>query len=823
MRSTWSLDGEWTAFVDRGAKSDGFADLLSLERSGLARAHATVPGTVEAVLQALGELPADLYQGVGVLTARQAEGYHYFYGRRFELDQDQLRARSLRLVFGGVDTLATYYVNGSLVGTSANMLVPVELEVGHVAHAGLNEVVVCLSPPCPRVPRVLELFEGSPDASREESLPIRKAPHMYGWDIMPRLISGGIWRGVRLEARWGPVLEDWVIVTLASNEAGSSRLRLATLVSGLGGGLQGGRLGQAEADKGSQLRLRLDAQWAGRRIEAETAVQASRQSHDFTVPGAALWWPKGYGEPACYRGRLAVLQGEEVVDEMPISFGVRTVELDRQPPEGGSTEGFALVVNGERVFCYGPNWVPLDACHSVDASLYPSRLALLEGSGANMVRCWGGNVYEDEAFFERTDASGIMVWQDFAMACAAYPQDEAFAIALKEEATALVTRLRRHPSLVLWCGDNEVDLINVWRGLDPDANRLTREVLPHLLSRLDPFRPYQPSSPYISNDAVAAHDLERHGEVHLWGPRDAFWSEFYSASQAPFVSEIGFMGLPETASLEQMFGEGPKSWWPPRDERWLVHATDPSVDWRSSFWARAKKTFERAAEYVDLGGPWEEAPIDDVVLASQVVQAEGFKSAIERARHAVSPERSGLIWWNLVDGWPQVSDSVVDYYGCKKIAYDFITRVQTPLLVSLLAWPRSPWGRPADPESGLDAGIQLYPLMAVNHSRRTRSGEVRLSLAHPGDAPEPIWQGAFRLGPGDHSKLAEVPFSPTQKELMLLDIVSDDEHLANHAIVGAPPFSLSDWRSWLPLLMAEAPVGSAVHVAGCLHEAGKAW
>ena len=795
MRTTSLLDGKWTVFVDREGVWEDFADFAALEHSGLPRVQVTVPGTVEAVLQALGELAVDLYEGSAVLAARGAEGYRYFFARRFELSDADLAARSLRLVFDGVDTLATYYVNGRFVGTSANMLVPVELEVGRVVRRGENEVVVRLDPPCATPPDILELFEGSPHAYQEEGLAVRKAPHMYGWDIMPRLISGGIWRSVRLEARAGPVLEDWVVVTLVAAEGGA-RLRLATLVSGLDR-LQGGRLEKATGPSSQPFLLRLEARSANRRIEAEAALLAPRQSHDLTVPDAALWWPRGYGEPACYRGRLTLLRADEVLDEVPVSFGVRTVGLDRRAPEGGKTEGFALVVNGERVFCYGPNWVPLDARHAADASLYPSRLELLEHSGANMVRCWGGNVYEDEAFFDAADASGVMVWQDFAMACAAYPQDDAFAHALEEEATALVTRLRRHPSLVLWCGDNEVDLINVWRGLDPDANRLTREVLPRLLRRLDPFRPYQPSSPYLSSATATAGDLERHGEVHLWGPRDAFWSDYYSSSEAPFVSEIGFMGLPERLTLEQMFGDGPASWWPPRDERWLVHATDPTVDWRSSFWARAAKTFDRAAEYVDLGGPWEEAPLDDVVLASQVVQAEGFKCAIERARHAVSPERSGLIWWNLVDGWPQVSDAVVDYYGRKKLAYDFITRVQTPLLVSLLAWPRSPGSR-----------AQFYPLVVVNHGRRTRSGEVVLSRARPNDPPEPLWRGTFSVGPAAHSSLAEVPFASEDRALLLLDVHSEGERLMNHAVIGSPPFSLSDWRWWLPMIMGRdtAPV-----------------
>lgn len=803
MRTTSSLNGPWTVFVERDGRGTAFTEMSALERSGLARAEVSVPGTVEDALQQLGELPEELYRGAAVLASRRVENYGYFFARRFEVSAAERGARSLRLVFDGVDTLATYFVNGRHVGSSANMLVPIELEVGGALRAGTNEVVVRIDPPCARPSEALDLYEGSPHSYREESVALRKAPHMYGWDIMPRLLSGGLWRGARLEARTGPVLEDWVVVApgpLAG--AAEARLRLLTSVSGIPG-LLGGHLPEALHRPGGPAVLTLDASCAGRRIEVEVPLLAPSQAHDFNVPGPALWWPRGYGEPACYRGRLTLAQDGAVLDEVAVSFGLRTVELDRRAPEGAGTQGFAFVLNGERVFCYGPNWVPLDARHAADAGLYRSRLDLLERSGANMVRCWGGNVYEDEAFFEATDATGIMVWQDMAMACAAYPQDDDFARGLRHEVRTLAKRLRRHPSLVLWCGDNEVDLINVGRGLDPDANVLTREVLPRALARLDPFRPYHPSSPYISAGAVASGDLERHGDAHLWGPRDAFWSDFYRSSQAPFVSEIGFMGLPEHRSLEEMFGDDGPSWWPPRDTRWLVHATDPTMDWGSSFWARTAKTFDRAAQYVDLGTPFEEAPVDDVVLASQLAQAEGFKYVIERARHARSPERSGLLWWNLVDGWPQVSDAVVDYYGRKKLAYAFIARVQTPLLLSVMEEP--PAGERGDGAQQDPSTPLRHALVAVNHSRRTRAGEARVTLAQTEGPASPLWEGSFELPPGGHLQVAELSLPPARQGLVLLDVDSDGEHLANHAIVGKPPFTLADWRAWLPKIFQESP------------------
>jgi len=776
MREAMNLGGEWVVYLDPDSNGPAFTQLKELSGSGLARAAVVVPCAVEEALRGLDMLPGDLFVGENVLAARAFERWRYYFTCCFDLPASYCDGETWDLVCEGVDTCATYNLNGLEIGKSSNMLVPVRIALEGAARPGANELVVRIDPPWGVPLETLELGPGSPEAYREESLYVRKAPHMYGWDVMPRLLSGGIWRPVRVEQRRGPVVEDWVVSTLAlATDHSSARLRLVTLVSGLPGLLGGTLPGTADA-----LTLELVARHGASEIKLSTPVRGARQELDVWIGQPELWWPRGYGEPACYKGTLRLLSGGEIADEVPVSFGVRTVALDGQLPGEDGATGFSLSVNGTPVFCVGPNWVPLDPDHSRDSDHYHDRISLLAESGANMVRCWGGNVYEAEGFFDAMDGLGVMVWQDIAMACASYPQDRHFASALEAELQLVVPRLRRHPSLVIWCGDNEGDQINAARGIDPDTNNLTRRVIPDVLARLDPFRPYWPSSPYISSEQFRRHEPEDSSDVHLWGRRPAFWDPYYTTYRSAFVSEIGFMGLPHMSTLREMFGSEEDCWWPPGGRKWLVHATDPTVDESSHYWERARKTFDRAEEYIRLPKELREAIPADVVFASQVVQAEGFKFAIEHARHAEDPEKSGLLWWNLADGWPQVSDAVVDYYGRRKLAYYFIKRVQTPLLLSLL-----------EEQDG------RLVLKGVNHSRAAVDGDCIVDRFDAAGRSERVWEGRLALCPGAHATLTRFALERERHDLYLIATESSVGRHANHAVVGEPPFDATDWRHWL--------------------------
>lgn len=401
------------------------------------------------------------------------------------------------------------------------------------------------------------------------------------------------------------------------------------------------------------------------------------------IPNAYLWWPKNYGKPNQYRLKAEFILNGETVCEAEWKSGLRIVEIDRSSADG-KDHGFCIKVNHTPIFVMGTNWVPLDVFHSRDPQRLEQALKLLDDIQCNMVRCWGGNVYEDHDFFDACDEMGIMVWQDFAMACGLYPQNEDFYTRIRQEAEIIVKRLRRHPSLTVWCGDNECDLFAAicygYTTLDPNSNQITRRILPEVLAQNAPGLPYLPSSPYIIQKG-----LPQYAEDHLWGPRNYFKSYYYDRSSCCFASEIGYHGCPSAKSVKKFIDT--EHLWPYQgNTQWFCHATAPVADPDGNFNCRIDLMADQVKEFFGVIPDH----LERFSLFSQIVQAEAMKHFIENFR-AAKWEKTGLIWWNLIDGWPQFSDAVVDYYFEKKLAFDFIKRAQQP--VCMIAKETDGWNR----------------------------------------------------------------------------------------------------------------------------------
>jgi beta-mannosidase len=505
-------------------------------------------------------------------------------------------------------------------------------------------------------------------------------------------------------------------------------------------------------------------------------------------------------------------EGREL-DRISFRHGIRTVNFRRSEAldENGNGE-FTCIVNGEPIFVMGTNHVPADVFHSRDVEHIPHIIGLAEEAGCNLIRCWGGNVYEHESFFDLCDEKGILVWQDFSMACAVYPQDDAFVRKLEREAVAVIRRLRQHACLALWCGDNECDLVPDWaeRPLDRSRNRLTREVIPAALRANDPLRSYVPSSPYVSPE------VERRGqrfmpENHLWGPRDYYKSAFYQNSLSLFVSEIGYHACPVPVSMQRFLTPG--NVWPVgvhssgmHDEscvagaasanpEWLLHATTP-VPGFDTFDYRIALMFDQV-RFLFGSVPQD---MEEFSLASQCVQAEANKFFIEwfRGGHHPSRRRTGIVWWNLRDGWPQFSDAVVDYYYEKKLAFDMIRRAQSPVLVML----REPNGWTQD-------------IVICNDLRVGRELSVRIINL---DTDRVVWEKYRIYAPGDGVTVAgSLPCTQSEQGCYLIEwddvdpIVlaspGDSSSVVNsipanvsgksHYLNGLPAFSFSRYSEWL--------------------------
>ena len=397
----------------------------------------------------------------------------------------------------------------------------------------------------------------------------------------------------------------------------------------------------------------------------------------FTVESPELWWPKGRGEAALYDVTVALVRNDRTVDSRTFRHGIRTVAIDRASATGVGGGRFQFVVNGEPLFILGTNWVPVDAYHSRDVARIPAALDLVDEVGCNVIRCWGGNVYENDLFYDHCDAAGILVWQDFAMACAVYPQNAAFQAEIRDEVRQVVRRLRHHACLLVWVGDNECDEQYVWKGRrrDPSLNALTRQVIPAVLAEEDPSRPYLPSSPFVDrlDFASGRRDLV---EDHLWGPRDYFKSPFYREATAIFTSEIGYHGCPDVELLRRFLS--PDRLWPFDDNpEWRLHSTSPFPGIETHGDRVELMVRQIRALFGVVPGT-----LEDFVYASQVCQAEALRFFIDSFR-AAKWDQTGIIWWNLLDGWPQFSDAVVDYYFVRKRAFDVVKRAQAPISLIL--------------------------------------------------------------------------------------------------------------------------------------------
>lgn len=746
-----NLCGEWKLYYS----SDALLQTGEPEKYGLVPLPGRVPSNVEIDLAEAGLLPKDIAHKDGLKQAEKYEKYQWWYEREFSPEPPK-NGEKVILRFEAVDCIADYYLNGKAVSHSENALIPHEIDVtGRLLYGQKNRICVnirsALLWAAQKTPDPFALLTGW--LSNPVSTFLRKPPHCFGWDIMPRALSAGIWREVHLEYRLACRFRDLLFYFRSLGKT-SSQIGLAYSAE------IPGELAMAAN------RLEIAGCCNGHKLSFSQTVYGNAGKVVFEIDNETLWWPRHYGNPNLYDLTLRFFDpsGKELICQT-LRQGFRKAELVRTDTvcENGK---FEFHINGEKVMAIGSNWVPLDFYHSRDAKRLDRVLALAEEAGCNILRCWGGNVYEDREFFQFCDERGIMVWQDFAMACYYYPQTGEFARQLTDEVTAVVRKLRNYACLVLWCGDNEIDsMVSGVAGVDPSVNRLTREVIPSVLCRLDPQRPYIPSSPYISTKAMQGGP-QCHPEDHLWGPRDYYKSEYYRSSKAYFVSETGYHGCPDAKTVVACVGE--KEAWPYRSNPlWNFHSTDQhNNDARVMLMHnQVQKLFGRVPDN-----------LEEFVFASQASQAEAKKYFIERVR-AQSERMGGVIWWNLMDGWPQMSDAVVDYYFRKKAAFSVIRRCQGATLAFIGEWE----------EGG-------YPLLLSRNGRT--EAVVAVTVEDLTDTKVLLTAEGVAL-PGKTVRIGRIIKEPSQQGMLLIRYREQGQkEKINHYLFGNPPFSLKDYRRW---------------------------
>ena len=541
------------------------------------------------------------------------------------------------LVALGLDTVATVELNGTEIARTRNMHRGYRFPVGSLLRTGDNTLAVTFTGAAVAAEQASRDLGARPHVPGHPYNALRKMACDYGWDWGPDMATAGIWRPLRLEA--------WRVARIAS-------VRPLVHVDGATGVLR------AHVDlarsSGVDSPLWLDVTVGG--VTAQAEAPGAAAVLEVRVADARLWWPHGYGGQHRYGVTVRLGAGGDVLDEWRGRVGFRTVALDTAPDAAGTP--FTLLVNGARVFARGVNWVPGDCFPArVDRDRYARLLAQARDANVNLVRVWGGGIYESDDFYDVCDELGVLVWQDFLFACAAYAEEEPLRGEVEAEAREAVTRLSPHPSLVLWNGCNE----NIWGyhdwGWQPElAGRswgwgYYTELLPAIVAELDPTRPYTPGSPY-SFDPERHPNLPEHGTMHVWDVWNQKDYTTYRRYAPRFVAEFGFQGPPTWATLTRAVHDEPL-----RPDSPGVLAHQKAADGNGKL-ARGLAGHLPAP---DTFADWH--------WATSLNQARAVAFGIEHFR-SLTPHCMGAIVWQLNDVWPVISWSCVDGDGrCKPLWY----------------------------------------------------------------------------------------------------------------------------------------------------------
>ncbi len=611
---------------------------------------ARVPGGVHTDLLAIGRIP-DPFVADNELAVQWVGERTWEYKHSFWVEPGLMIEDRVWLVCDGLDTLADVRLNGHLLGHTENMFRQFRWEVKSFLREGENELLIIFYGPASYIQernKERALGVGSPY--------IRKAPCHFGWDWGPILPTMGVWKDIRLEGYTTARLED--VFIRQSHEDGKVKVCAEIAL-------------ERWQDPNLKVAMQLESPDGHvQKVEAAIGKEAGGKV-EIQVENPQLWWPNGYGKQPLYSVEVLLYQGRSVVDRKSYQLGLRTIQLRQEPDAYGIS--FEFVVNGVPVFAKGADWIPADSfiTRMTDEHL-EHLISSAAGAHMNMLRVWGGGIYEEERFYDLCDQYGIMIWQDFIFACFIYPSDEAFFQNFRVEAIENIRRLRHRACLALWCGNNEMESgWAEWGWNKPDVldlkaayDRMFHHFIPGILAVEDPDRPYWPSSP---SSGVAFHEPnnQTRGDAHyweVWHGRKPFTA--YHDQYPRFMSEFGFQSLPSYETVCTYADESQRNM-----TSYVMEHHQRSGNGNGLIVSQMTDTFRMPKDFQSL------------VYLSMVLQAEGIRFGVEhwrRNKHRVG----GTLIWQLNDCWPVASWSSIDYFGRWKALHYAARRFYSPVLLS---------------------------------------------------------------------------------------------------------------------------------------------
>ena len=631
---------------------------------------ARVPGTVHQDLLDHGRLP-DPFYGMNEQKVQWVEKEDWLYRTVFTVTADQLKSDAAWLTFEGLDTYADVYLNGSLLLKADNMFVGHKLAVKDVLREGENRLMIRFRSPVEETAPQWDTdgFNYPADNDHSEkrmSVYTRKAPYSYGWDWGIRLATSGIWRPVKLTFCNGAAIDDFFVRQQEVTEQVAkvdNQLEINNVTT---------------TPKEAQVKVVYAYGEQADTLTRTVVLQPGKNSLSMPawIEKPHLWMPNGWGDPALYTFTATVsVDGKEVASREE-AIGLRSIRVVMEDDKDGKS--FYFEVNGKPMFAKGSNYIPGDALlPNMTGERYARLFEDIRAANMNMVRVWGGGIYEDDRFYEEADRNGILVWQDFIFACTTYPHDPTFLKRVSEEAVYNMRRLRNHASLAMWCGNNEIyegmrywgwkDKYSpvVWKGMTEGYDVLFRQLLPELVEANDPGRFYMHGSPYEAN----------WGRPESWKIADSHnWGTWYGQkpfesldTEIPrFMSEYGFQAFPEMKTI-RMFAS---------PEDYELESPVMNAHQKASIGNfLIKKTM---ALYYKVPEKFE-----DLIYAGLILQGQGMRHGIEAHRRH-RPYCMGSLPWQLNDSWPVVSWSSIDYYGNWKAMHYQIRRAFAPVLVDAI-------------------------------------------------------------------------------------------------------------------------------------------
>lgn len=637
---------------------------------------ATVPGVVHTDLLQ-NKIIEDPFFRLNERGLQWIDKEDWVYETCFTLAADMMRKENMELVFEGLDTYADVYLNDECILKADNMFRRWSIPVRQYIREENNILKVYFHSPVkidvPKWDALPYQYPASNDQSengglfnKKISIFARKAGYHYGWDWGPRLVTSGIWRPVYIRA-WSDLRINDVFIE--QKEVGAGRAVIAGHV-------------ELDADKDMDgVLVTITDEATGRVLgewQADLKRGTNRVTVDFVLHKPKLWWSNGLGEPFLYRFRTDIIAGGELLDSKTERVGIRSLKVVHQPDKDGHT--FYIELNGRPVFAKGANYIPSDNfLPRVTPENYKRTILDAAGVNMNMLRVWGGGIYENDVFYDLCDEYGIMIWQDFMFACSMYPAEGALLDNIHQEAVDNVKRLRNHACIALWCGNNECQDAWLGWGWKCEIERQNKEyadkiwaqyrqqyhvTLPGVVREYAPGTFYWPSSPFAFEGEMSG---TTDGDRHYW----SVWHgkapiSDYDSEKSRFFSEYGFQSFPEFESVKR---------YAPYPEDWDIRSEVMMSHQRGGDHANGLIETYLLNEY--------KKPRDfrAFLYMNHVLQGDAIKTAIESHRRQM-PYNMGTLFWQHNDCWPVASWASRDYYGRWKAQHYYVRKAYDDILIS---------------------------------------------------------------------------------------------------------------------------------------------